>query len=159
MTGVPFRTGAIAVTCALFMLLVSGCGSDDAAEAPVVETPPKNATQAAVESLGVRCVELTDLSKKFTQSLEGQTGDLDDVSFLLAEMADTVPPEIEPEYTIVAGAFRRISEALEDTDFAYGTTQSPEDLQKLRELKSSLATDEVQVATRGIERWAKANCQ
>ncbi len=155
--GALSKSGVTALLSAVF--LASGCGGADPADAPVVETKPRSATQAALESLGVRCVELTDISSKFTQSLAGQTGDLDDVSFLLAEMADTVPPEIESQYAVVAAAFRRISEALADIDFAFGTTQSPEDLEKLRKLKSRLAIGEVQVAARGIERWAKKNCK
>ena len=144
------------------LALVGGCGGDKASDAPdetvIGGATTKNSSAAAVEILGVRCVELAGISATFTQSLEGQTGSLDDVRFLLDEIADTVPAEIEDDYEVVVDGFGKIAEALEDVDYGFGTTQTPEDLQKLRKLARTLDSSKVQGAARNIEVWAEQNC-
>jgi len=145
---------AIVIPLAVITLGVTGCGreeSDSSVETTVVR-------QTAVEVLGVRCTELESVSTTFTQALEGQTGGLDDVSYLLDAIADTVPAEIEDDYATVVRNFDEVDAALSDVDYAFGTTQSPEDLRKLDALKAKLDLEEVRTAAKRIEAWAKRNC-
>ncbi|MCP9485015.1 MAG: hypothetical protein MSC30_04090 [Gaiellaceae bacterium MAG52_C11] len=152
----------LVVALAVLALVGAGCGGDKASDAPdetvIGGATTKNSSEAAVEILGVRCVELAGISATFTRSLKGQTGSLDDVRFLLDEIADTVPAEIEDDYEVVVDGFGKIAEALKDVDYAFGTTQTPEDLQKLRKLARTLDSGKVQGAARNIEVWAEQNC-
>jgi len=142
-----------------------GCGPDEGSDASrntVVDeqttAETRSASEAAVAVLGVRCVELAGISATFTQSLDGKTGSLDDVRYLLDSIAETVPAEIEEDYEVVVASFGKIGEALRDVDFGFGTTQNPDDLRKIQKLAATLDEGKVRGAARSVEDWARANC-
>ena len=160
------RRRLLLVLCLTALALVGlGCGGDEGSDASnetvvgqQIPCETKSSSEAAVDVLGVRCVELATISATFSQSLDGKTGSLDDVRYLLDSIADTVPAEMEDDYEVLVASFGKIAEALQDVDFGYGTTQNPEDLQKIQKLAATLDVGKVRGAATSVEAWAKANC-
>ena len=125
-------------------------------EATATDTGTTGAAgQAAVSG---KCKDLAQLGTKVSQSLAGQSGDLQQASKVIDELAGQVPDEIKPDFEILAKNFRKIAAALKGVDLQSGTTPSPEALAKIQQVLSSMNSAEVTQASAHIEAWAQKNC-
>lgn len=111
-----------------------------------------------VGELSGKCAELAGLSTKLSESLGGQTGDIQSVATLFDEIADQVPDEIKADYRVLADYISKMADALRGVDLSSGEPPSAEVLAKLQQLTTSVDTQEVQQATAHIEAWARDNC-
>jgi len=161
---------------ALLALAAAGCGGDDASdassdtEATVVEgttgDDPTDDVEDLKETTGDddigqlsgKCAELAGIGAKLSQSLSGQSGDLDQAARVFDEIADEVPDEIKADYEVIAENFGKIAEALREADLQSGETPNAEAIAKLQQLATSLDSEEVREASANIEAWAEKNC-
>ena len=109
-------------------------------------------------ALGGKCAEFAGISQKLSESLSGQTADLQQASKIFDEIADQVPDEIKADYKIIAENFKKIAEALKGVDLTSGQAPSPEALAKLQKLAASMDSPKVRLATAHIEAWVRKNC-
>ena len=175
----------LVIPIAVLALVAAGCGGDSSNEsaadttATTVATETTTATEETTSAteettsteetsttagssgdleLGGKCKEFAGISQKLSESLSGQTADLEDASKIFDEIADQVPEEIRADYQVIAENFKKIAEALKGVDLTSGQTPSPEALAKLQELSQSMNSSEVQQATQNIEAWVQKNC-
>jgi hypothetical protein len=167
----------LVIPIAVLALVAAGCGGDSSNESAADTTATTVATETTTATettstedtsttegssgdlaLGGKCKEFAGISEKLSESLSGQTADLEDASKIFDEIADQVPDEIRADYQVIAENFKKIAEALEGVDLTSGETPSPEALAKLQELSQSMNSSEVQQASRNIEAWVRENC-
>ncbi|HEX3290987.1 MAG TPA: hypothetical protein VHR46_06300 [Gaiella sp.] len=168
----------LVIPIAVLALVAAGCGGDSSNES----SPDTTATTVAAETmttteettatgttatttaasgdlvLGGKCKEFAGISQKLSESLSGQTGDLQQASKIFDEIADQVPDEIKADYQVIAANFKKIAEALKGVDLSSGKAPSPEALAKLQELSQSMDSPKVRQATQHIEAWVEKNC-
>lgn len=125
-------------------------------EATATDTGTTGAAGQA--ALSGKCKDLAQLGSKVSQSMAGQTGDLQQASKVIDELVGQVPDEIKPDFEILAKNFRKIAAALKGVDLQSGTTPSPEALAKIQQVLSSMNSAEVTRASAHIEAWAQKNC-
>jgi len=161
---------------ALLALAAAGCGGDDSSDASAdTETTVVEATTGEdptddvedltettgddeIGQLSGKCAELAGIGAKLSQSLTGQSGDLDEAARVFDEIADEVPDEIKADYEVIAENFGKIAEALKDVDLQSGEAPNAEAIAKLQQLATSMDSAEVQEASANIEAWAEKNC-
>jgi len=161
---------------AILALVGAGCGGDDtsatsadANSTVVTETTgdDTNDVEDLTETTGDdddigqlegKCAELAGIGAKLSQSLSGQSGDLDEASRVFDEIADEVPDEIKAEYEVIAENFDKIVEALKDVDLTSGETPNAEAIAKLQQLATTFDSPELREATANIEAWTQKNC-
>ena len=162
---------------AMLALVAAGCGGDDTsdtsadADSTVVTGTTGDDTNEVddltettgeddddIGQLEGKCAELAGIGAKLSQSLSGQTGDLDEASRVFDEIADQVPDEIKADYEVIAENFGKIAEALKDVDLQSGETPNAEAIAKLQQLATSFDSPEIREATANIEAWTQKNC-
>lgn len=160
---------------AMLALVGAGCGGDDTSDTSadanstvVTETTgdDTNDVEDLTETTGDddigqlegKCAELAGIGAKLSQSLSGQSGDLDEASRVFDEIADEVPDEIKADYEVIAENFGKIAEALKDVDLQSGETPNAEAIAKLQQLATSFDSPEIREATANIEAWTQKNC-
>ncbi len=169
-----------ALSIAVLALVAAGCGgssnneaSSDTDTTATIQTTPNTETETSTEgstltetdtgdtgevALGGKCAELAQLGAKLSQSMTGQTGDLESASKLFDEIAGQVPDEIKGDYEVIAKNFKKIAEAFKGVNLQSGQAPSADQAAKLQQVLASIDNAEVQKATQHIEAWAKANC-
>lgn len=166
-----------ALLIAALALVAAGCGGSSKDEASsdtettvattMTDTESQATTESSTESstettghvaLGGKCAELAQLGAKLSQSMAGQSGDLEQASKFFDELAGQVPDEIKGDYEVIAENFKKIAEALKGVDLQSGQTPSADQAAKLQQALASIDNAKVQKATQHIEAWAKANC-
>ena len=170
----------MALLVAAVALVAAGCGGSDnneasgSAETTVAtetattteaatttteaSTDTGTSTDASIGALTGKCAELSQLGAKLSQSMSGQSGNLDDVSKVFDELAGQVPDEIKADYEVLAKNFKKIAEALKGIDLQSGKAPSADQAAKLQQALASIDNAEVQAATQHIEAWATKNC-
>ena len=160
---------------AMLALVGAGCGGDDTSDTSadanstvVTETTgdDTNDVEDLTETTGDddigqlegKCAELAGIGAKLSQSLSGQSGDLDEASRVFDEIADEVPDEIKADYEVIAENFDKIVEALKDVDLTSGETPNAEAIAKLQQLATTFDSPELREATANIEAWTQKNC-
>ena len=166
---------------AVLVLVAAGCGGSSSNEASsdtttaatdttastdtgmstdttATDTGSAGSTGATVPALSGKCKDLAQLGTKLSQSMAGQTGDLQDASKVVDELAGQVPDEIKPDFEIIAKNFKKIAVALKGVDLQSGKTPNAASLAKLQQVVSSIDSAEVRQATAHIEAWAQKNC-
>ncbi len=160
---------------AMLALVGAGCGGDDTSDTSadanstvVTETTgdDTNDVEDLTETTGDddigqlegKCAELAGIGAKLSQSLSGQSGDLDEASRVFDEIADEVPDEIKADYEVIAENFDKIVEALKDVDLTSGGTPNAEAIAKLQQLATTFDSPELREATANIEAWTQKNC-
>ena len=172
------------IPIAVLALVAAGCGGDSnnesagdtttttvATETMTTTTEATTTTKATTTTeeststdpsgdlaLGGKCTEFAGISQKLSQSLSGQTADLQQAAKIFDEIADQVPDEIKADYQVIAENFKKIAEALKGVDLTSGQAPNPEALAKLQQLSQSMDSPKVQQATAHIEAWVKQNC-
>lgn len=162
---------------AMLALVAAGCGGDDTsdtsadADSTVVTATSGDDTNDVedltettgdddddIGQLDGKCAELAGIGAKLSQSLSGQSGDLDEASRVFDEIADQVPDEIKADYEVIAENFGKIAEALKDVDLQSGETPNAEAIAKLQQFATSFDSPEIREATANIEAWTQKNC-
>jgi hypothetical protein len=169
-----------ALFIAALTLVAAGCGGSSNNEASSDTTTVATDTTAATTDTGMttettatdtgttgatgqgapsgKCKDLAELGSKLSQSIAGQSGDLQDASKYIDELAGQVPDEIRPDFQIIARNFKKIAVALKGVQLQSGKTPSPQALAKLQQIVSSMDSAEVRLASAHIEAWAQKNC-
>ncbi len=161
---------------AMLVLVAAGCGGDDtsgtsadADSTVVTETTGDDTNDVedltettgdddSIGQLDGKCAELAGIGAKLSQSLSGQSGDLDEAARVFDEIADQVPDEIKADYEVIAENFGKIAETLKDVDLQSGETPNAEAIAKLQQLATSFDSPEIREATANIEAWTQKNC-
>ena len=130
----------------------------EAATTTEASTDTGTSTDASIGALTGKCAELSQLGAKLSQSMSGQSGNLDDVSKVFDELAGQVPDEIKADYEVLAKNMKKIAEALKGIDLQSGKAPSADQAAKLQQALASIDNAEVQAATQHIEAWATKNC-
>lgn len=119
-----------------------------------------SAKPSGISSLATaaNCKELNDLGTKFSSAMSGATGtqNLKQEAQLLEEFAAKTPAEIRPDFTVLAGAFTKIADALGNVK--QGSTPDAATLAKLMKLSTELDTAKLTKASEHITSWLRANC-
>jgi hypothetical protein len=129
-----------------------------ATDTTATDTGSAGSTGTTVPALSGKCKDLAQLGTKLSQSMAGQTGDLEDASKVIDELAGQVPDEIKPDFQVIAKNFKKIAVALKGVQLKSGQTPSPAALAKLQQIVSSMDSPEIRRATAHIEAWAAKNC-
>ena len=175
------RTAVSAILVAAIgalLLIAAGCGGDDdesAADtqaAAVATTDESETTEGETEAAETEeteepdfadaenCKEFTDLGAKVSAALGGTEGaDAEETKALLNEFADEAPEEIRDDFRVIADAYSKIADALEDLDLGPGETPSAEDALKLQEIATEIDQAELTEANTNITTWVNENCQ
>ena len=159
------------------LLTAAACGGDDdesaadtqaapaaTAEADTAESETEAAeTQAEEEpdfSNAANCKEFTELGQKVSAALGGGGNvDADETKELLNEFADEAPEEIRDDFKVIADAYSKIADALEDLQLDPGETPNAEDALKLQEIAGEIDQAELTEANTNITTWVTENCQ
>lgn len=160
------------IVLAVLVLVAAGCGGGKkntaATTAPATTAPATTeaaTTTAATSTSGLpgiasaaNCKELADLGAKFSQAIGGSADSQDTkkVAQLLQEFAAKTPPDIRPDFKVVADAFSKIADAV-GNDTA-GATPDATMLAKLQQLASEIDTAKLTQASQNISAWVQKNC-
>ena len=179
------RTAVRAMLIAVFgalLLTAAGCGGDDdesaadtqaapaaTAEADTAESETEAAETEAAETQAeeepdftnaANCKEFTELGQKVSAALGGGGNvDADETKELLNEFADEAPEEIRNDFRVIADAYSKIADALEDLQLDPGETPNAEDALKLQEIAGEINQAELTEANTNITTWVSENCQ
>jgi hypothetical protein len=175
------RTAVSAILIAAIgalLLLAAGCGGDDDESAADTQAAAASTTddldttegeteaaetEAAEEpdfANAENCKEFTELGQKVSAALGGGEGaDADATKKLLNEFAEEAPEEIRDDFRVIADAYSKIAEALEDANVAPGETPSAEDAAKLQEVAGQIDQAKLTEANTNITTWVTENCQ
>jgi hypothetical protein len=160
------------------LLTAAACGGDDdesaadtqaaaaATTSDADEATTAEETETAEESSetpdfagSAECRELVELGTKVSQALGGTGGpELENTQEFLDEFADEAPEEIRDDFQVIAEAYGKIAEALQDVDVSAGAQPDPEALAKLQELSQELDQAELEEANQNITAWVEENC-
>ena len=133
----------------------SGGGSED-------EGSGSGAGSGAITS--ERCAEavqaMSAAASAVPQSLTGEAGDFDESLDQLEAFADAAPDEIRDDMQVIAEAYARVAEALEDAgiDPDSGEPPSPERIAELQEIAEELDDEELQEASERVNTWFEEEC-
>ena len=171
------RTAVRAIVLAAIgalLLMAAGCGGDDdesaadtQAAAATESSEPTEATEtdASEESAAPdfasseNCRELVELGAKTAAALSGTDPDAETTQNLLDAYADDAPEEIRADFQVIADAYGKMAEALEDVTVPAGEAPDPEAAAKLQEIVASLDTAELTKANENITAWVETNCK
>lgn len=170
------RTAVRAIVLAAIgalLLVAAGCGGGDdesaadtqAAATESAEPTEATETQTAEESgepdftSSENCRELVELGSKTAAALSGTDPDAGTTKNLLDAYADEAPEEIRADFQVIAEAYGKMAEALEDVAVPAGETPDPEAAAKLQEIVASIDTAELTTANANITTWVEMNCK
>ena len=153
----------------VFALVGAGCGGDDEAsdttDTVITDTTTEETTTEETDDLGDlasgECQELIAASSAFSQAIGSAgaaTGDLDDVSEVFDELADSAPEEIRADFEVLAEAYEAYADVLGDVDVEPGEVPDAEALAALQQAIASIDQADVAAASQRISTWATANC-
>ena len=131
-------------------------------EADTAESETEAAETAEEEpdfSNAENCKEFTELGQKVSAALSGTDVDADETKELLNEFADEAPEEIRDDFGVIADAYSKIADALEDLQLDPGETPNAEDALKLQEIAGEIDQAELTEANTNITTWVSENCQ
>ncbi len=160
------RIGLAGVLLGGVLLVTAGCGGGGGSAKNT--TPSTNAatttTTASSSGLGglasaANCRQLADLGSKLAAAFTGGNQDIQRQATLLKQFADQTPPDIRPDFEILAGAFTKIAAALKGVNPGAGHTLSAAQLAKLATLSSQINQAKVRQAAAHISDWATRNCR
>jgi hypothetical protein len=173
------RTAVTAIVLAAIgalLLMAAGCGGGDDesaadTQAAAPATTESSATtepaepEASEESgeldfaSSENCKELVELGAKTAAALSGTDPDAETTQNLLDAYAEEAPEEIRADFEVIADAYGKMAEALEDVQVSPGETPDAEATAKLQEIVSSLDTAELEQANTNITNWVNTNCK
>ncbi len=106
------------------------------------------------------CEELAELSTKMGEAFGGTGGsdDIQEQAEFFEDFADETPEEIREDFQVIAEAYTKLADALEDADFQAGEQPDPEAIQKLQEATQSLDQERLNEASANIQKWTEENC-
>jgi hypothetical protein len=166
----------ILVVAAVFALAVVGCGGGDeasdtdtvvATETTTDETTTDGAMtdETATTDLGElasgECLELAQAGQALGAALSaaGTSGsELDESSEAFQDFVDKAPEEIRADVQVLAEAYAKYADVLQDVDLQAGETPSAEDALKLSQALSAIDQAEVSAASERVAAWANENC-
>ena len=165
-------TISAAALFAALALLATGCGSSHPAAATTAGTTtssastgtstPATTTTGSSGQLGLltsaSCRQLLDLSRSFAQAMAGSLQNLPKTAALVQRFADQAPPEIRPDFQILAADWTKVAAALKGVDLTSGKAPSASVLARLVKLSSQLDAEQLTTASQHIQAWANANC-
>jgi hypothetical protein len=174
------RRVLILLVAVLFVVAIAGCGGGDEAasdtdttevtetttdETPTDETTTDETTTDTDNDLGAfasgECAELVQASQALGAALAaaGSSGsDLTESSEAFQEFVDKAPEEIRADVQILADAYAKYADALQDIDLQSGETPSAEDVEQLTQAMEAVDQAEVTAAAQRLSTWATENC-
>jgi hypothetical protein len=164
----------------VFALVGAGCGGDDETsgntdtvvtdtttdetttdETTTEDTTEETETEAGGGLASGDCEELIEASAAFSQALAtsgGNAGDLDDVSGVFDELAESAPEEIRADFQVLAEAYTAYADVLADVEVEPGEVPDAEALAALQQAIASIDQAEVSAASQRITTWSSENC-
>ena len=155
------------------LAVAAGCGGDDDDEgddaAAVTQTSGDGSDDDAMEDddgedasglASDECEELAELSTKMGEAFSGTGGsdDIQEQAEFFEDFADETPEEIREDFQVIAEAYTKLADALEDADLQAGEQPDPEAIQKLQEATQSLDQERLNEASANIQKWSEENC-
>jgi len=106
------------------------------------------------------CRDLVEAGSQLGQAFGsgGATPDRDDVSELYEQVVDNAPEEIRADIQVLADAWAKYADVLDDVQVEPGQTPDPEDVAKLQQALASIDQQEVAAASERINAWTTENC-
>ncbi len=173
----------IVVALSAFLLVVAGCGDDEAvSDTATFTTTDETTTDDATtddetttdattdetttdDDLGDlasgECADLVESGQQLSQALGAGNltdEDFDDVSRFFDEFADSAPEEIRADFQVLAEAWEVYADVLPDLQVDPGETPDPEALAKLQQATASIDQEEFAAASERINAWTTENC-
>ena len=156
----------IVIALSALALVVAGCGGGDdeaASDTTTLTDTTLDDTTTDEDSGGSasgECRDLVEAGSQLSQAFGsgGATPDRDDVSELYEQVVDNAPEEIRADIQVLADAWAKYADVLDDVQVEPGQTPDPEDAAKLQQALASIDQQEVAAASERINAWTTENC-